>query len=83
MEKEKIFVAKKKKSKEGKEKMQDKVYTAHDSSNEPQKEKLEAVPVGIGIGPYRLIYDGTGSEEGITGWYLVVLGQYGTSLVDI
>ena len=25
---------------------------------------------------YWLIYDGTGSVEGGTGWYLVVLGQY-------
>ena len=29
-----------------------------------------------------LIYDGTGSVEGGTGWYLVVLGQYGAELVD-
>ena len=26
---------------------------------------------------YWLIYKGTGSVEGGTGWYLVVLGQYG------
>ena len=32
---------------------------------------------------YWLIYDGTGSVEGSTGWYLVVLGQYGAVLVDI
>ena len=31
---------------------------------------------------YWLIYDGTGSVEGGTGWYLVVLGQYGALLVD-
>ena len=30
-----------------------------------------------------MIYDGTGSVEGSTGWYLVVLGQYGGELVDI
>ena len=30
-----------------------------------------------------LIYYGTGSEEGGTDWYLVVLGQYGVVLVDI
>ena len=30
-----------------------------------------------------LIYDGTGSEEGGTVWYLVVLGQYVAVLVDI
>ena len=29
-----------------------------------------------------MIYDGTGSEEGGTGWYLVVLGQYDAVLVD-
>ena len=29
-----------------------------------------------------LIHDDIGSEEGGTGWYLVVLGQYGTLLVD-
>ena len=29
-----------------------------------------------------MIYDGTGSVEGGTGWYLVVLGQYGAELVD-
>ena len=23
-----------------------------------------------------MIYDGTGSVEGVTGWYLVVLGRY-------
>ena len=32
---------------------------------------------------YWLIYDGTGSVEGGTGWYLVVLGQYEAVLVDI
>ena len=30
---------------------------------------------------YWLIYDGTGSVEGGTGWYLVVLGQYVALLV--
>ena len=29
-----------------------------------------------------LIYDGTGSVEGGTGWYLVVLGQKKAILVD-
>ena len=29
-----------------------------------------------------MIYDGTGSVEGSTGWYLVVLGQYGAEPVD-
>ena len=29
-----------------------------------------------------MIYDDTGSVEGSTGWYLVVLGQYGAVLVD-
>ena len=28
-----------------------------------------------------MIYDGTRSVEGGTGWYLVVLGQYGVVLV--
>ena len=28
-----------------------------------------------------LIHDGTGSVEGSTGWYLMVLGQYGATLV--
>jgi len=28
-----------------------------------------------------LKYDGTGSVEGGTGWYLMVLGQYGALLV--
>ena len=28
-----------------------------------------------------MTYDGTGSVEGGTGWYLVVLGQYGAVLV--
>ena len=32
---------------------------------------------------YWLIYDGTGSAEGGTGWYLVVLSQYVAVLVDI
>ena len=31
---------------------------------------------------YWLIYDGTGSVEGGTGWYLVVLGQYRSVLID-
>ena len=30
---------------------------------------------------YWLIYDGTGSVEGGTGWYLVVLGQWEAVLV--
>ena len=30
-----------------------------------------------------MIYNGTGSVEGGTGWYLVVLGQYRAVLVDI
>ena len=30
---------------------------------------------------YWLIHDGTWSVEGRTGWYLVVLGQYGVVLV--
>ena len=29
-----------------------------------------------------MVYDGTGSVEGSTGWYLVVVGQYGVELVD-
>ena len=32
---------------------------------------------------YWLIYDGNGSVEGATGWYLVVLGQCGAVPVDI
>ena len=28
-----------------------------------------------------MIHDGTGSVKGGTGWYLVVLGQYGAVLV--
>ena len=28
-----------------------------------------------------MVYDGTGSLEGGTGWYLVVVGQYGAVLV--
>ena len=32
---------------------------------------------------YWLIYDGTGSVEGGTGWYLVVLGQCNLVLLDI
>ena len=53
--------------------MLDQVYTVHDSSNESQKEELEAVPVGawwdwVSIGRYWLIYDGTGSVEGGAGW---------------
>ena len=28
-----------------------------------------------------MIYDSTGSLQGITGWYLMVLGQYGAILV--
>ena len=32
---------------------------------------------------YWLIYDGTGSVEGGTGWYLVALGQYVAMLVYI
>ena len=31
---------------------------------------------------FNMTYDGTGSVEGSTGWYLVVLGQYGVELVD-
>ena len=31
---------------------------------------------------YWLVLDGTGSLEGGTGWYLMVLGQYGAVLVD-
>ena len=30
-----------------------------------------------------MTYDGTGSVEGGTGWYLVVLGQYRAVQVDI
>ena len=30
-----------------------------------------------------MIYDGTRSVEGDTGWYLVVLGQYKLVLLDI
>ena len=30
-----------------------------------------------------MIYDGTGSVEGGTGWYLVVLGQYSAVRVDM
>ena len=29
-----------------------------------------------------MIYDGTGLVEGSTGWYLVVLGQYRSVLID-
>ena len=29
-----------------------------------------------------MIYVGTGSVEGGTGWFLVLLGQYGAELVD-
>ena len=31
---------------------------------------------------YWLIYDGTGSVEGGSGWYLVLLGQYMAVMVD-
>ena len=31
---------------------------------------------------YWLVLDGTGSVECGTGWYLMVLGQYGAVLVD-
>ena len=59
--------------------MLDQVYTVHDSSNESQKEELEAVPVGawwdwVSIGRYWLIYDGTGSVEAVlvgNWWYWV------------
>ena len=30
-----------------------------------------------------MIYDGTGSVEGETGWYLVVLGKHGASLFSL
>ena len=30
----------------------------------------------VNMEQYWVIYDGTGSVEGGTGWYLVVLGQY-------
>ena len=33
------------------------------------------------MGQCWLIYDSSGSVEGGTGWYLVVLGQYGAVLV--
>ena len=33
------------------------------------------------MGQYCLINNGTGSLEGGTGWYLVVVGQYGAVLV--
>ena len=36
----------------------------------------------VSTGQYWLVLDGTGSVEGGTGWYLVVLGQYGALLVD-
>ena len=36
----------------------------------------------VSIEWYWLIYDGAVSVEGGTGWYLVVLGQYGAELVD-
>ena len=29
-----------------------------------------------------MIYAGNGTVEGSTGWYLVLLGQYGADLVD-
>ena len=32
---------------------------------------------------YCLVLSGTGSVEGGTGWYLVVLGQYGEVLINI
>ena len=35
----------------------------------------------VGMKRYWLIYDGTGSVEGCTGWYLVVLGQWEAVLV--
>ena len=37
----------------------------------------------VSMNRYWLIYDGIGSVEGGTGWYLVVLGQYEAVLVDI
>ena len=37
----------------------------------------------VSIEWYWLIYDGAGSVEGGSGWYLVVLGQYEAVLVDI
>ena len=47
-----------------KRKILDQVYTVRDSSNDLQKEKLQAVPVGalwdwVSIGRYWLIYDST------------------------
>ena len=30
---------------------------------------------------YRLVLNGTGSVEGCTGWYMMILGQYGVILV--
>ena len=35
----------------------------------------------VSTGRYWLVLDGTRSVEGGTGWYLVVLGQYGAVLV--
>ena len=56
----KLFVAKEKKKREGKEKILDQVYTLRDSSSELQKKKLDAIPVGtlwdgVSIGRYYLV----------------------------
>ena len=39
--------------------------------------------VCVSTGQYCLVLDGTGSVEGGTGWYLVVLGQYSLALLGI
>ena len=68
-----------------KRKILDQVYAVRDSSKESQKEKLEAVPIGawwdwVGIGRYWLLYDGTGSVAGGTGWVEGELCYYKASM---
>ena len=71
MEKEKTICCKGEEKGRRKRKMLDQVYTVHDSSNESQKEKLEALPVGtwwywVSIGRHWLKNDGALSVEGGT-----------------
>ena len=35
------------------------------------------------MGQYWLVLGGTGSVEGVTSWYLVVLGQYNMALLGV
>jgi len=37
----------------------------------------------VNIGRYWLVFGGTGSVRGSTGWYMVILGQYSSVLFGI